>query len=177
MPVQIIIAGKAHPKDDKGKEIIKSIIALTANADLRYKIVFLEDYDMNVAHYMVQGVDIWLNNPLRPEEASGTSGMKAAVNGAINFSVLDGWWCEGYNGENGWVIGFTDTYSDLEYQNEIESKSMYEMLEKEIVPLFYNRGQDDVPREWIKKMKTCMKTIGPSFRFLFIYKPPIPLGP
>ncbi|MGE4384472.1 MAG: alpha-glucan family phosphorylase [Endomicrobiaceae bacterium] len=163
MPVQIIIAGKAHPKDDKGKEIIKSIISLTANPELRYKVVFLEDYDMNVAHYMVQGVDIWLNNPLRPEEASGTSGMKAAVNGAINFSVLDGWWCEGYNGENGWVIGFTDTYSDLEYQNEIESKSMYEMLEKEIVPLFYNRGQDDVPRDWIKKMKTCMKTIGPSF--------------
>ncbi|MFA7674604.1 MAG: alpha-glucan family phosphorylase [Endomicrobiia bacterium] len=163
MPVQIIIAGKAHPKDDKGKEIIKSIIALTANPELRYKIVFLEDYDMNVAHYLVQGVDIWLNNPLRPEEASGTSGMKAAVNGAINFSVLDGWWCEGYNGDNGWTIGFTETYSDLEYQNEIESKSMYEMLEKEIVPLFYNRGQDDLPRGWIKKMKICMQTIGPMF--------------
>jgi len=163
MPVQIIIAGKAHPKDDKGKEIIKSIIALTADPELRYKLVFLEDYDMNVAHYLVQGVDIWLNNPLRPEEASGTSGMKAAVNGAINFSVLDGWWCEGYNGENGWVIGSSDTYSDIEYQNDIESRSMYELLEKEIVPLFYKRGQDDLPRGWIEKMKICMQTIGPMF--------------
>ena len=162
-PVQIIIAGKAHPKDDKGKEIIKSIVALTSDPDLRYKVVFLEDYDMNVAHYLVQGVDIWLNNPLRPEEASGTSGMKAAVNGAINFSVLDGWWCEGYNGENGWVIGSTDTYNDLEYQNEMESRSIYEMLEKEIVPLFYDRGQDDLPRGWISKMKTCMQTVGPMF--------------
>ena len=162
-PVQIIIAGKAHPKDDKGKEIIKSIVALTSDPDLKYKVVFLEDYDMNVAHYLVQGVDIWLNNPLRPQEASGTSGMKAAVNGAINFSVLDGWWCEGYNGENGWVVGSTDTYNDLEYQNEMESRSIYEMLEKEIVPLFYDRGQDDLPRGWITKMKACMQTIGPMF--------------
>ncbi len=162
-PVQIIIAGKAHPKDDKGKEIIKSIVALTADSELKYKVVFLEDYDMNVAHYLVQGVDIWLNNPLRPEEASGTSGMKAAVNGAINFSVLDGWWCEGYNGENGWVVGSTDTYNDLEYQNEMESRSIYEILEKEIVPLFYDRGQDDLPRGWIKKMKACMQTVGPMF--------------
>ena len=162
-PVQIIIAGKAHPKDDKGKEIIKSIVALTSDPDLKYKVVFLEDYDMNVAHYLVQGVDIWLNNPLRPQEASGTSGMKAAVNGAINFSVLDGWWCEGYNGENGWVVGSTDTYNDLEYQNEMESRSIYEMLEKEIVPLFYDRGQDDLPRGWINKMKLCMQTVGPMF--------------
>lgn len=162
-PVQIIIAGKAHPKDDKGKEIIKTIVALTSDPDLKYKVVFLEDYDMNVAHYLVQGVDIWLNNPLRPQEASGTSGMKAAVNGAINFSVLDGWWCEGYNGENGWVVGSTDTYNDLEYQNEMESRSIYEMLEKEIVPLFYDRGQDDLPRDWIKKMKLCMQTVGPMF--------------
>ena len=162
-PVQIIIAGKAHPKDDKGKEIIKSIVALTSDPDLKYKVVFLEDYDMNVAHYLVQGVDIWLNNPLRPQEASGTSGMKAAVNGAINFSVLDGWWCEGYNGENGWVVGSTDTYNDLEYQNEMESRSIYEILEKEIVPLFYDRGQDDLPRGWINKMKLCMQTVGPMF--------------
>ncbi|MBQ4179119.1 MAG: alpha-glucan family phosphorylase, partial [Elusimicrobia bacterium] len=162
-PVQIIIAGKAHPKDDKGKEIIKSIIALTSDPDLKYKVVFLEDYDMNVAHYLVQGVDIWLNNPLRPQEASGTSGMKAVVNGAINFSVLDGWWCEGYNGENGWVVGSTDTYNDLEYQNEMESRSIYEMLEKEIIPLFFDRGQDDLPRGWITKMKACMQTVGPMF--------------
>ncbi|MCL2335500.1 MAG: alpha-glucan family phosphorylase, partial [Endomicrobia bacterium] len=119
-PVQIIIAGKAHPQDNTGKEIIKKIIELSKDPELRYKVVFLEDYDMNVAHYLVQGADIWLNNPLRPEEASGTSGMKAAVNGVINFSVLDGWWCEGYNGENGWRIGSIDQYSDKAYQDEVE---------------------------------------------------------
>jgi len=162
-PVQIIIAGKAHPKDDKGKEIIKSIVRLAADPELMFKVVFLEDYDVNVAHYMVQGVDIWLNNPLRPEEASGTSGMKAAVNGVLNFSILDGWWCEGYNGENGWRIGTTDTYTDLEYQNEVESRSLYEVLEQEIVPLFYDRGVDNLPRGWIQKMKLCMQTICPMF--------------
>ena len=162
-PVQIIIAGKAHPKDDKGKEIIKSIVRLASDPELMFKVVFLEDYDVNVAHYMVQGVDVWLNNPLRPEEASGTSGMKAAVNGVLNFSILDGWWCEGYNGENGWRIGSTDTYTDLEYQNEVESRSLYEVLEQEIVPLYYDRGVDNLPRGWIQKMKLCMQTICPMF--------------
>lgn len=162
-PVQIIIAGKAHPQDEIGKEIIKEIVSLADDAELRYKVVFLEDYDMNIAHYLVQGVDIWLNNPLRPEEASGTSGMKAAVNGVINFSVLDGWWCEGYDGENGWVVGSIDQYSDREYQDEVESKSIYETLEKEIIPLFYNRGFDDIPRGWIKKMKFSMQTLCPVF--------------
>lgn len=162
-PVQIIIAGKAHPQDNIGKELIKRIVALSKDPDLRHKVVFLEDYDMNVAHYLVQGADIWLNNPLRPEEASGTSGMKAAVNGAINFSVLDGWWCEGYNGENGWIIGSIDQYPDREYQDEVESTAIYETLEKEIIPLYFNRGQDDLPRGWIKKMKTSMQTLGPVF--------------
>ncbi|MDR2426043.1 MAG: alpha-glucan family phosphorylase [Endomicrobium sp.] len=162
-PVQIIIAGKAHPQDNSGKELIKRIVALSKTPELRHKVVFLEDYDINVAHYLVQGADIWLNNPLRPEEASGTSGMKAAVNGVINFSVLDGWWCEGYNGDNGWIIGSIDRYPDSEYQNEVESTAIYETLEKEIVPLYFNRGQDDLPRGWIKKMKTSMQTLGPVF--------------
>ncbi len=162
-PVQIIIAGKAHPQDNNGKEIIKEIIALSNDPELRHKVVFLEDYDMNVAHYLVQGTDIWLNNPLRPEEASGTSGMKAAVNGVINFSVLDGWWCEGYNGENGWIIGSIDQYPDRDYQDEVESKAIYETLEKEIIPLYFTRGQDGLPRGWIKKMKTSMQTLGPVF--------------
>lgn len=162
-PVQIIIAGKAHPQDNNGKEIIKKIVHLSSDPELRHKVVFLEDYDMNVAHYLVQGADIWLNNPLRPEEASGTSGMKAAVNGVINFSVLDGWWCEGYNGENGWIIGSIDRYPDREYQDEVESKAIYETLEKEIIPLYFTRGTDGIPRGWIKKMKTAMRTLGPVF--------------
>lgn len=162
-PVQIIIAGKAHPQDNNGKEIIKQIVNLSKDPELRHKVVFLEDYDMNVAHYLVQGADIWLNNPLRPEEASGTSGMKAAVNGVINFSVLDGWWPEGYDGENGWIIGSIDQYPDRAYQDEVESKAIYETLEKEIVPLYFTRGTDSIPRGWIKKMKTAMRTLGPVF--------------
>ncbi|MCL2390871.1 MAG: alpha-glucan family phosphorylase, partial [Endomicrobia bacterium] len=164
-PVQIIIAGKAHPQDNNGKEIIKKIVNMANDPELRYKVVFLEDYDMNVAHYLVQGADIWLNNPLRPEEASGTSGMKAAVNGVINFSVLDGWWCEGYNAENenGWTIGSIDRYPDREYQDEVESNAIYETLEKEIIPLYFTRGTDGIPRGWIKKMKISMQTLGPVF--------------
>jgi starch phosphorylase len=162
-PVQILIAGKAHPNDDLGKSIIKEIVNLSSDPDLKRKVIFLEEYDMNVAHYLVQGVDVWLNNPLRPEEASGTSGMKAAVNGILNFSVLDGWWCEGYNGTNGWTIGGIDAYPDREYQDEVESKAIYETLENEIIPLFYERGVDGLPREWIKKMKNSMITLGPVF--------------
>ncbi len=125
--------------------------------------MFIEDYDMNVAHYLVQGADVWLNNPRRPAEASGTSGMKAAVNGVLNLSVLDGWWCEGYNGENGWIIGSGEEYSNCDYQDEVESKAIYDILEKDIVPLFYHRGHDGIPREWIQKMKTAMETICPAF--------------
>ncbi|MDR2192133.1 MAG: alpha-glucan family phosphorylase [Endomicrobium sp.] len=162
-PVQIIIAGKAHPQDNNGKDIIKQIVNLSSDNELKHKVVFLEDYDMNVAHYLVQGADIWLNNPLRPEEASGTSGMKAAVNGVINFSVLDGWWCEGYNGENGWTIGSLDTYADRKSQDDVESSAIYETLENEIVPLYFTRGLDGIPRGWIKKMKSAMQTLGPVF--------------
>jgi starch phosphorylase len=162
-PVQIIIAGKAHPQDVAGKAIIQSIVELSKDPELIHKVVFLEEYDVNVAHYLVQGADIWLNNPLRPEEASGTSGMKAAVNGVINFSVLDGWWCEGYNGNNGWTIGSINYYADRTYQDEVESNVIYEVLEKEIIPLFFTRGQDGIPRGWIEKMKSSMQTIGSVF--------------
>ncbi|MHB9154814.1 MAG: alpha-glucan family phosphorylase [Endomicrobiales bacterium] len=162
-PVQIIIAGKAHPADNIGKELIKHIIHISRDPDFRRRIVFLEDYDMNVAHYLVQGTDVWLNNPRRPAEASGTSGMKAAVNGVLNLSVLDGWWCEGYNGENGWIIGSGEEYSDTEYQDEVESKAIFDILEKDVVPLFYQRGTDGLPREWIRKMKISMQTICPAF--------------
>jgi starch phosphorylase len=162
-PVQIIFAGKAHPHDNYGKELIKNIIHIARDPELRDKIVFLEDYDISVAHYLVQGADVWLNNPIRPLEASGTSGMKAAVNGALNFSVLDGWWCEGYNGKNGWVIGSGEEYENQGYQDEIESKAIYDILEQDIIPLFYERSHDGLPREWINKMKVSMYTICPVF--------------
>ncbi|MDR2860918.1 MAG: alpha-glucan family phosphorylase, partial [Elusimicrobiota bacterium] len=162
-PVQMIVAGKAHPQDTFGKKIIQDIVNFANDEELRHKIIFLEDYDMNVAHYLVQGVDIWLNNPLRPQEASGTSGMKAAVNGVLNLSILDGWWCEGYNGENGWTIGSIDKFSDQDYQDDVDSRSIYEMLEREIVPLYFTKSGDGIPRGWIKKMKASMQSLGPVF--------------
>ncbi|MBN1621207.1 MAG: alpha-glucan family phosphorylase [Endomicrobiales bacterium] len=163
MPVQIIFAGKAHPLDNIGKELIKSIIHIARDLDLRDKIVFLENYDISVAHYMVQGADVWLNNPRRPLEASGTSGMKAAANGALNLSVLDGWWCEAYNNDNGWVIGSGEEYDNTDYQDAVESQAIYDILEKDIIPLFYQRGPDGLPREWIQKIKTSMNVICPQF--------------
>jgi starch phosphorylase len=162
-PVQIIMAGKAHPQDTIGKKIIESIIAFSKDLELRHKIVFLEDYDVNVARYLVQGSDVWLNNPLRPEEASGTSGMKAAANGVLNFSILDGWWCEGYNEENGWSIGSINQYPSREEQDDAESQSIYETLENEIIPLFFSKTRDDIPRGWIKRMKRSMQTLCPVF--------------
>ena len=125
--------------------------------------MFLEDYDINVARYLVQGVDVWLNNPRRPLEASGTSGMKVCVNGGINMAMLDGWWCEGYAGDNGWAIGAGEEYTDLTYQDDIESRAIYDLLEQEIVPLFYNRAADGLPRGWLKMMKRAMMTVAPVF--------------
>ncbi len=162
-PVQIIFAGKAHPHDNGGKELIRNIAEICRGEDLRDHIVFLEDYDINVARYMVQGVDIWLNNPRRPLEASGTSGMKVPPNGGLNFSVLDGWWDEAYDGQNGWAIGNREEYTDLEYQDEVESKALYNVLENEIIPLFYERGRDDIPRQWVAAMKWSMQTVCPEF--------------
>ncbi len=162
-PVQLVIAGKAHPFDNNGKELIKYIIQVSKDPELKGKIVFIEDYDINVAHYMVQGCDVWLNLPRRPLEASGTSGMKAAVNGVLNISVLDGWWVEAYNGENGWAVGGGEEYTDYNLQDDIESRILYDLLEKEVIPLFYTRGSDGLPREWIKKVKKCMMSIGPVF--------------
>ena len=162
-PVQIIFAGKAHPQDNGGKELIRSIAAFARTPDFRDHIVFLEDYDINVARYMVQGVDIWLNNPRRPLEASGTSGMKVPPNGGINFSVLDGWWDEAYDGNNGWIIGGREEYTDLEYQDEVESRALYNVLEKEIVPLFYDRGRENIPRKWVSAMKWSIQTVCPRF--------------
>jgi glycogen phosphorylase len=162
-PVQIVFAGKAHPADQQGKELIRQIVQLSHQERFRHRIVFLQDYDISVARHLVQGVDVWLNTPLRPQEASGTSGMKVAFNGGLNLSILDGWWCEGYRGNNGWSIGHGEVYEDLAYQNEVESRAIYDLLEKEIVPLFYNRGPDGIPRGWTTYMKTSMMTLCPVF--------------
>ena len=162
-PVQIIFAGKAHPADHQGKELIREIVQLSNQERFRHRIVFIEDYDMGVARRLVQGVDVWLNTPRRPMEASGTSGMKVAFNGGLNLSVLDGWWVEGYQKNNGWAIGRGEVYNDMEYQNEVESRAMYDLLEKEIVPLFYDRGPDGIPRGWVGCMKASLQSLCPVF--------------
>jgi starch phosphorylase len=145
-PVQIIYAGKAHPADQQGKDFIRQVVHFARLPEFRHRIVFLEDYDMKVGRYLYQGVDVWLNTPRRPLEASGTSGMKASANGAINISVLDGWWDEAYNGTNGWAIGSGEEYDDAAYHDQVESQALYQMLESEIVPMFYNRGATVCPR-------------------------------
>jgi starch phosphorylase len=162
-PVQIIIAGKAHPADNVGKELLKQIIHFIRDERFRQQIVFLEDYDINVARYMVQGVDVWLNTPRRPMEASGTSGMKAAANGVLNLSVLDGWWPEGYSSGTGWAIGWGEEYDDHDYQDAVEGHLLYDTLEREVIPLFYKRDADGLPREWIKNIKTTLKRLGFAF--------------
>jgi len=161
-PVQIIFAGKAHPMDQPGKELIKQVVGMSRQEEFRQRIVFIEDYDMNAARYMLQGVDVWLNTPRRPREASATSGMKAVVNGAINLSILDGWWSEAYQPEVGWAIGQGELYQDHHLQDELESSALYELLEKEVVPLFYDRHAG-VPRGWIAKMKAAMMDLCPTF--------------
>ncbi|MEK6756169.1 MAG: alpha-glucan family phosphorylase [Bacteroidota bacterium] len=162
-PVQIIFAGKAHPHDTPGKELIRQLIHFERHSGVRRRMVFLEDYDMVVGRYMLQGVDVWLNTPRRPLEASGTSGMKATMNGAINLSILDGWWDEAYNVHTGWAIGRGEEYADEKLQDDVESNALYDLLEKEIVPLFYTRGAEGLPRQWISKMKSAMRAIGPQF--------------
>ena len=162
-PVQMIIAGKAHPLDTPGKEIIRDIIEYTRDPRFHHRIVFIEDYDINVARYMVQGADIWLNNPRRPQEASGTSGMKAALNGVINLSVLDGWWDEGYDDTSGFKIGNGEEYENRKIQDHLESEALYNTLERDIVPLFYERSDIDLPEGWLAKMKAAICKTGEEF--------------
>ena len=168
-PVQILYAGKAHPRDDAGKQLIQAIINLAERPEFRQKLVFLENYDMAVARYMVQGCDVWLNTPLRPLEASGTSGMKALANGALNVSTLDGWWDEawqmgkGSKGNVGWAIGSGEHYDDPYQQDQSEAEALYELLEHEIVPTFYDRRSDGLPREWITLVKSSIAKLCPEF--------------
>ena len=164
-PVQIIFAGKAHPRDDAGKELIRQIVSLGRQPALRRRVVFLEDYDMSVARYLVQGVDVWLNTPLRPNEASGTSGMKAIANGVLNLSIPDGWWDETPGMSNhgrgltGWTIGRGETYDNRDYQDQVEASALYDILERDVVPTFYDRRADGLPRRWIEHMKSCIGSL------------------
>jgi len=163
-PVQIIFAGKAHPADEPAKRLIQEVYMHVKDSRFGGRLVFLDDYDMDMARYLVQGVDVWLNTPRRPREASGTSGEKAALNGTLNFSVLDGWWAEGYNGQNGWAIGDTVISDDQDAQDKADAESLYNTLEYEIVPLFYTkRSADGLPGDWIGRIKESIKTLSPRF--------------
>jgi starch phosphorylase len=157
-PVQIIYAGKAHPNDNRGKELIREIIHGSRLEEFRDHIIFLEDYDINIARYLVQGCDLWLSNPRKLREASGTSGMKASINGVLNISILDGWWYEAYTPEIGWAIGSGEEYDNEQEQDKVESNAIYDTLEKEVVPVFYDTGNNGVPRKWIARMKEAMVT-------------------
>ncbi|HJS28960.1 MAG TPA: alpha-glucan family phosphorylase [Anaerolineales bacterium] len=164
MPVQIIFAGKTHPDNEPGKQLIQEVYRAVKLAGGGGRLVFLEDYDMNVARYLVQGVDVWLNTPLRPNEASGTSGQKVALNGGLNFSIMDGWWREGYNGRNGWAIGNDTNYDDPNQQDAADVRSLYETLEGEIIPLYYRkRSSDGLPGDWLAWVKESIRTLAPQF--------------
>ena len=162
-PVQFIFAGKAHPKDDEGKKLIRQLFEFAAKTEVRDKIIFLEDYDMHLARHLLQGADVWLNTPRRPHEACGTSGMKAAINGVLNVSILDGWWCEGYSEDRGWRIGNGEEYEDHGYQDAVESQALYNVLENEVIPCYYERKNGDLPPLWLKKMKASMMMAMESF--------------
>ena len=162
-PVQFLFAGKAHPRDDEGKKVIRNMIHTARDEALRYRIVFLEDYDMMIARYMVQGADVWFNTPRRPLEASGTSGMKAVANGALHLSCLDGWWDQAYHADYGWAIGSGEEYDDYEYQDQVEGSALYDLLEREVVPLFYRRTIAELPREWVTRMKRSIASLMPRF--------------
>jgi len=162
-PVQFLFAGKAHPADEAGKEMIRQIVAACAELEIRHRFVFVDDYDIAVARAFYHGADVWLNNPRRPQEACGTSGMKAALNGGLNLSILDGWWDEMFDGENGWAISSAEMVDDLERRDEIEASSLFDILEHQVVPLFYDRNGDDIaPRRWIGKVKHSLATLGPQ---------------
>src|SRR5437016_4445726 len=162
-PVQFIFAGKAHPRDEAGKALIQEVYKFSRELGLENRVVFLEDYDSYIARRLVQGADLWLNHPLRPLEASGTSGMKLAPNGGINLSVLDGWWREGYNGSNGWAIGSEIADGSVEFQNEVDTSSLYQLLENQIIPLYYAKPDGKLPLAWLQLMRESIRSVTPLF--------------
>ena len=162
-PIQIIFAGKSHPQDDDGKRLLQRIAQYSYNSTNMKRIVFVENYDYNVARHLVQGVDVWLNNPRRPLEACGTSGQKVVLNGGLNLSVLDGWWNEAYDGKNGFAIGHGGMHNDPAVQYQRDAEYLYETIEKEVIPLYYDRGTDGIPHHWVERMKHAMQTLGWRF--------------
>ena len=162
-PVQIIFAGKAHPADKEGQDLIKYIHEMSLMPQFKGKIFILENYNIGIARYLVSGVDVWLNNPRRPMEASGTSGEKASVNGVVNCSILDGWWAEGYTGTNGWAIGTDAEYNSYEEQDKADSNSFYHILEDKIIPAYYNKNEKGISEEWLRLMKNSIKTTGGKY--------------
>jgi len=162
-PVRLLFAGKAHPADEHGQEIVKRVAELGRRDEYIGRVFFLENYDMEIARLLVQGVDVWLNNPIRKLEASGTSGMKAACNGGLNLSVLDGWWVEGYDGRNGWAIGNERMFPEQELQNEMDAENLYRLLEEEVVPLYFERNRKGLPLRWLERARHCLATVPPVF--------------
>jgi starch phosphorylase len=162
-PVQLIFAGKAHPRDEPGKQLLQRIARLAADPRFAGRVVVVEDYDIDVGRHLVQGVDVWLNTPRRPLEASGTSGMKVVLNGGLNLSVLDGWWAEAYDGANGFAIGQGESHVRPEVQDERDAEALYHTLETEVIPLYYGRDVDGLPRAWIARMKRAIRTLGWRF--------------
>ncbi|GCD88386.1 alpha-glucan family phosphorylase [Nocardioides sp. LS1] len=161
-PVQLVIAGKAHPADDGGKKLIQDIVRLSDDPEIRHRIVFLPNYDIAMAQPLYPGCDVWLNNPLRPYEACGTSGMKAALNGGLNLSVLDGWWDEWYDGSNGWAIPTADGVDDIDHRDDLEATALYDLIENEVAPRFYDLDADGVPTRWVEMLRHTLKSLGPK---------------
>ncbi len=162
-PVQIVFAGKSHPADIASKELIREVFEKAGKRQFHGRIAFLEDYNIHLAHYLVQGVDVWLNTPRRPREASGTSGIKAAFNGIPHLSILDGWWYEAYNGKNGWAIGRLEPYANAEEEDKMDSEALYSLLEQEVIPLFYRRDYRGIPHEWLAVVKETIRSVVPFF--------------
>jgi starch phosphorylase len=165
-PLRIVFAGKAHPNDKLGQEILKKVVEASRSDDLIGKIFFVEDYDIELARHLVQGVDVWLNNPIRPLEASGTSGMKVAANGGLNLSVLDGWWVEAYDAKNGWAVGGGRVYANQELQDELDGDNIYRVLEEDVLPLFHDRPDRDIDGYspgWLERVRHNFKSIPPQF--------------
>ena len=161
-PIQLIIAGKAHPADDGGKKLIQAIVQLADDPEVRHRIAYLPNYDIAMAQPLYPGCDVWLNNPLRPYEACGTSGMKAALNGGLNLSILDGWWDEWYDGNNGWAIPSADGVDDPDHRDDLEAAALYDLIEKEVAPRFYDVDGEGVPTRWLEMVRHTLKSLGPK---------------
>ena len=162
-PIQFVFAGKAHPRDDHGKAFIQKVIHLSKFSELKGHLVFIENYDIHVARQMVSGCDVWLNNPRRPLEASGTSGMKTTAHGCLNMSIMDGWWREGYNGSNGFSIGPDSHPEDVHEQDRVDSENLYNVLTREVIPTYFNRDADGIPRLWISKIRESWSTLAAEY--------------